>query len=217
MKLVLASASPRRAELLRRAGYQFDVRAVDVDERVQAGERPAAYVLRLASEKSALAHAGAPPDVITLGADTTVVVDDAILGKPGTDEEAADMLRRLSGRPHDVLTGISLRLGSREETRVERTQVVFAQLSTEDIRWHVQSGEGTDKAGGYAIQGLASRFIPSIQGSYANVVGLPVAAVAELIGRLTGVPAGEGGDGGEAAADDQSARSPCIGGAVELF
>lgn len=190
MRLVLASASPRRAELLRCAGYLFDVRAVDVDERVRPGEPAASYVLRLASEKSALAHARAPEEVITLGADTTVVVENIILGKPATAAEAAEMLRRLSGRTHEVLTGISLRAGTREATRVERTTVVFAQLGTEDIRWHVQSGEGTDKAGGYAIQGLASRFVSSIQGSYSNVVGLPIAAVAELIGYLTGVETG---------------------------
>lgn len=185
MRLVLASASPRRAELLRCAGYAFDVRAVDVDESVRADEAPAAYVQRLASHKSALAHAGAPDDVITIGADTTVVVDGTILGKPKDDQEAADMLRRLSGRTHEVLTGVSVRHGDREETAVERTVVAFAQLSTADILWHVQSGEGADKAGGYAIQGLASRFVSNIQGSHANVVGLPVAAVTALIARFT--------------------------------
>lgn len=185
MRLVLASASPRRAELLRAAGFAFDVSAVDVDERVRDGESPESYVLRLASEKSGRAHRADEPDRFTLGADTAVVVDGAILGKPADDFDAERMLRRLSGRTHEVLTGISVRAGDREATRVERTTVVFAQLSNQDIRWHVQSGEGADKAGAYAIQGLASRFIPRIGGSYGNVVGLPVAAVVDLMDELT--------------------------------
>ncbi len=192
MRLVLASASPRRADLLRDAGYVFDVRPVDIDERARPDERPDAYVRRLASEKSGRAHAGAAADVITLGADTCVVVDDLILGKPPDDEAAAEMLRRLSGRTHEVLTGVSLRFGADELTHVERTAVRFAPLSTRDIEWHVQSGEGIDKAGGYAIQGRASRFIPSIDGSYANVVGLPVAAVADLLGRFSRAAAATG-------------------------
>lgn len=197
MKLVLASASPRRADLLRHAGYRFEVRPVDVDEQLRPGEDPQAYVVRLASEKSAAAHVGTSDEVITLGADTTVVVDGRVLGKPATAEAAADMLRQLSGRSHEVLTGLSLRWRDREETQVERTAVVFAELCDEDIRWHVQSGEGTDKAGGYAIQGLASRFVLRIEGSYSNVVGLPVAAVAGLITRLTG--AGRGTESRETA------------------
>ena len=183
MHLVLASASPRRAELLRSAGFEFDIRAVDIDERVRDGESPAAYVRRLAAEKSARAQiTGA--DVI-LAADTTVVVEGAILGKPRDDEEVAAMLRRLSGRRHEVLTGISLRRGATELGRVETTTVYFSTLSDEDVAWYVASGEGRDKAGAYAIQGLASRFIPRIEGSYSNVVGLPVAAVGELIREIT--------------------------------
>ena len=119
-----------------------------------------------------------------LGADTAVVVDDAILGKPTDDVDAARMLRRLSGRWHEVMTGISLRLGAQEIGRVETTRVKFASLSQSAIAWYVASGEGRDKAGGYAIQGLASRFVPLIEGSYSNVVGLPVAAVAELMEEL---------------------------------
>ena len=121
---------------------------------------------------------------MVLGADTTVVVDGEILGKPRDDEEAADMLRRLSGKAHQVLTGVSLRQGAHEVGRVETTSVVFRALTDEDVAWYVASGEGRDKAGGYAIQGLASRFIPSISGSYSNVVGLPVACVAELLRSL---------------------------------
>jgi len=178
VRLILASASPRRAELLRAAGYEFETVVADVDERVRKGETPAEYVRRLATEKSAAVQAA---DVIVLGADTTVVIDGEILGKPRDDDEAAAMLRRLSGRRHDVLTGVSIRQGAHEVGRVDSTAVWFSPLTKEDIAWYVASGEGRDKAGAYAIQGLASRFIPRIEGSYANVVGLPVAVVAELL------------------------------------
>lgn len=120
-------------------------------------------------------------DVVVLGADTAVVLDGEILGKPRDDEDAAAMLRRLSGKPHEVLTGISLRQGAYEVGRVETTIVHFTVLPEADVLWYVASGEGRDKAGAYAIQGLASRFIPRIEGSHSNVVGLPVACVAELL------------------------------------
>jgi len=178
VRLILASASPRRAELLRAAGYEFEIIVADVDERAREGETPDAYVRRLAAEKSAAVKA---VDVIILGADTTVVVDGEILGKPRDDAEAAAMLGRLAGRSHEVLTGVSIRYGAHEVGCVESTAVWFSVLTKEDIAWYVASGEGRDKAGAYAIQGLASRFIPRIEGSYANVVGLPVAAVAELL------------------------------------
>jgi septum formation protein len=205
VRLILASASPRRAELLRAAGFDFETVVADVDEQVHAGEAPSTYVRRLAAEKSAAVQAalkgcatsdgsgkadGArvlvaqtfrPADTIVLGADTTVVVDGDILGKPRDDEESAAMLRRLSGRRHEVLTGISIRQGAYELGRVETTTVWFAPLTKEDISRYVASGEGRDKAGAYAIQGLASRFVPRIEGSYSNVVGLPVAAVSELV------------------------------------
>ena len=125
-----------------------------------------------------------PADVVVLGADTTVVVDGEILGKPGDDEEGRAMLRRLSGRTHQVLTGVSLRQGAYEAGRVETTLVTFRALTDEDMAWYVASGEGRDKAGGYAIQGLASRFVPAIAGSYSNVVGLPVSCVDELLRSL---------------------------------
>jgi septum formation protein len=198
MRLILASASPRRADLLRAAGYAFDTIAADVDESIRAGESPSVYVRRLAADKSATAmdrlKAGAtsnpaaqpftPGDVVVLGADTTVVVDGEILGKPRDDEDAAGMLRRLSGKRHEVLTGVSLRHGAHEVGRVETTAVYVRALSEEELRWYAASGEGRDKAGGYAVQGLASRFIPRIDGSYSNVVGLPVACVAELLRSL---------------------------------
>ncbi|OLC42038.1 MAG: septum formation protein Maf [Acidobacteria bacterium 13_1_40CM_2_64_6] len=189
MRLILASASPRRAELLRAAGFAFDVAVTNVDESIRAGESPQTYVRRLAAEKSAAAPnvvaRAALQEIVILGADTAVVVDDDILGKPRDDEDAAAMLRRLSGRRHDVMTGISLRSGAYEVGRVEITSVEFARLTEDDIEWYVRSGEGRDKAGAYAIQGLASRFIPRIEGSYSNVVGLPVACVAELLREIS--------------------------------
>jgi nucleoside triphosphate pyrophosphatase len=183
MRLVLASASPRRADLLRAAGYTFETLAVDLDEGVRAGETPVSYVSRLAHEKSAAAmkRLAAPQDTIVLGADTAVIVGDEILGKPRDDRDGSAMLQKLSGRSHEVLTGISVRTSTGDWGRVERTSVYMTVLSSEDIAWYVASGEGRDKAGGYAVQGLASRFISRIDGSYSNVVGLPVAAVAALL------------------------------------
>ncbi len=188
VRLILASASPRRAELLRAAGYEFDVMAVDVDETARDGESPAVYVRRLAAEKSfaATATVGAA-DATILGADTTVVAGGAILGKPRDDRDAAAMLRRLSGGRHEVLTGVSLRRGAYEVGRVETTGVYFVPLSDADLGWYLASGEWRDKAGAYAIQGLAARFIPRIEGSYSNVVGLPVSCVHELMAEF---PAG---------------------------
>jgi septum formation protein len=186
MRLILASASPRRAELLRAAGYTFEAIVADVDESIRPGESPSTYVRRLAAEKSAAAQKRSrDSSAVILGADTTVVVADAILGKPGDDGEAAEMLRRLSGNTHEVLTGISLRQGSYEMGRVESTLVLFRSLTSDEVAWYVASSEGRDKAGGYAIQGLASRFVTKIEGSYSNVVGLPIACLAELLPQLT--------------------------------
>jgi septum formation protein len=198
MRLVLASASPRRADLLRAAGFAFDTLAVDIDEGVRSGETPEVYVRRLAAEKSAAGltatlkgtrHNSSGPrdsdlDIVVLGADTVVVVDGAILGKPQDNDDARRMISLLSGRRHEVLTGVSLRRGDRALARVATTAVLFARMSTADVSWYVQSGEGRDKAGAYAIQGLASRFIERIEGSYSNVVGLPVAVVHELLEEL---------------------------------
>jgi septum formation protein len=189
VRLVLASRSPRRAELLRAAGFSFDVLAVDVDERAHPDESPENYVRRLATEKSAAAarssvvsgFSGTGEDPVILAADTAVVVDGEILGKPRDDQDAAAMLRRLSGRVHQVMTGVSVRSRSRELGNVELTAVELARLSDQEIRWYVASGEGRDKAGAYAIQGLASRYVPRIEGSYSNVVGLPIACVLELL------------------------------------
>jgi len=184
VRLVLASASPRRADLLRSAGFQFQVVPVDVDERPLAGEDPAVMVQRLATEKAALVS-DRVPDGVVIGADTVVVVDAVILGKPGDDRDAAGMLRRLSGRSHEVLTGVAVHANGRRLVAVERTVVWFLPLSDADIAWYVSSGEPLDKAGAYAVQGLASRFVTRIEGSYSNVVGLPVARVCELLNRIT--------------------------------
>ncbi len=194
MRLLLASASPRRADLLRAAGFDFDTMAVDIDEGVRDEETPVDYVTRLASEKSAAgviatlkgsrhnrSEASRHDDIVVLGADTVVVVEGAILGKPRDDDDARRMIGLLSGRRHEVLTGVSLRRGGRELARVAATAVFFARMSNADVAWYVQSGEGRDKAGAYAIQGLASRFVERIEGSYSNVVGLPVAVVQALL------------------------------------
>jgi septum formation protein len=185
MRLVLASASPRRAELLRAAGFEFDVSPVDIDERPRSGEAPDVYVRRLAVEKAAGAAEILGPERTggraILAADTVVVLGDEILGKPPDVAAMREMLRRLSGRRHEVLTGLSLRWAGRETGTVERSAVFFAVLGNDEIDWYVQTGEGSDKAGGYAIQGLASRFIRRIEGSYSNVVGLPVSAVYRLL------------------------------------
>lgn len=190
MRLVLASTSPRRADVLAAAGFQFTTVAVDVDERVADGEPPERYVRRMAAEKSEAActggresgtGTGGRESLVVLGADTAVVIDGDILGKPRDDREAEQMLRRLAGRQHVVMTGISLRTGTLEMGRVESTTVHFAPMTADEVAWYAASGEGRDKAGAYAIQGLASRFVRRIEGSYTNVVGIPVAAVYELL------------------------------------
>jgi septum formation protein len=180
VSLVLASASPRRRELLASAGIAFDVEPVDVDERREPGEAPEAYVERVARLKAG-GGARRHPARAVLGADTVVVVDGEVLGKPASAADAARMLRRLSGRAHAVLTGVALAWQGRITSRVERTDVVMSPISEDDLAWYVASGEPLDKAGAYAIQGLASRFVTRIEGSYSNVVGLPVATVVELL------------------------------------
>jgi septum formation protein len=183
MHLILASRSPRRADLLRAAGIAFEISTVDVDERFRPGERPQHAVARLAEAK-AVAAAELHPDSIVLGADTTVVVDEAALAKPADAGDAARMLRLLSGRSHDVLTGICLVSEERKLVYVEATRVHIAPLDESEIAWYVSTREPFDKAGGYAVQGLASRFIERIDGSYANVVGLPISRVYDLLKAL---------------------------------
>jgi septum formation protein len=180
VRLVLASASPRRADLLRAAGFAFVVRPASVDESAESGEDARALVRRVASAKAAAVQPDDPGEVI-LAADTIVVLDGSILGKPRDDRDAAAMLARLSGRSHLVLTGVAVRQASRLVAHVEETRVHFAELSENEIAWYVASGEPRDKAGAYGIQGLASRFVTRLEGSYTNVVGLPVAALHRML------------------------------------
>lgn len=183
MRLVLASASPRRAELLRAAGFDFDVAPSDTDESALDGETPEAHVRRLALQKARRVASDRPGDIV-IGADTLVCVDEVVLGKPRNRDDAEAMLRRLSGRSHDVLTGVAVIRGTEALSGVERTLVHFAHLGEKDLAWYLDSGEPADKAGAYGIQGLASRFVDRIEGSYSNVVGLPVSLVVRLLSRL---------------------------------
>jgi septum formation protein len=184
MALILASQSPRRREILEGAGLEFEVRAPDIDERVAAGEDPGSYVRRLARAKAEAVPL--PPGSVVLGADTVVVIDGEILGKPADAGEAARMLRRLAGRWHEVVTGICLRAAGGVSVDAETTRVRVAPLTEDEIRLYVASGEPLDKAGGYAIQGLASKFIERIEGCYFNVVGLPMALVYRRLSALAG-------------------------------
>lgn len=183
MKLVLASRSPRRAELLTAAGFSFTIRIADIDETPRPGENPRAYVLRLAEEKALAAPA--VDDETILAADTTVVLGKEILGKPADSADAARMLRVLSGKRHEVITAVCLKRGEEMVIDAASTAVWFAPLSDREIEDYVASGEPMDKAGAYGIQGLASRFIDRIEGSYTNVVGLPVALVYRRLRELT--------------------------------
>jgi septum formation protein len=185
-KLLLASASPRRAEILRAVGWPFETLAMDIDETFFPGEDAARAVERVALAK-AEAAAAHHPKLLVLGADTTVVVDSEILAKPQDYAEARRMLRRLSGRWHDVLTGVALVRTEGNSCRAiahERTRVRFGEMSEEEIDAYVKSGEPMDKAGAYAVQGRASLFIEEIMGDYWNVVGLPIRLVYKLSGEL---------------------------------
>jgi septum formation protein len=186
VQLTLASASPRRADLLRAAGYEFDIVPADVDETARPGEAPGDYVMRIAAAK-ARAVLQALPEAVVIGADTTVVVDGDLLGKPVDQSEARRMLARLSGRSHSVLTGVVVASARSESGAVVSTTVQFVTMSGEDIDWYVASGEPADKAGAYAVQGLGSRFVEAVNGSYSNVVGLPVPLVRKLLAEQ-GIP-----------------------------
>jgi len=184
-RIVLASASPRRAELLRAAGIPFDVLAPDVDESISVDEPPHDYVARLATAKARAIHDRAAGRIV-LAADTAVIVDAHILGKPEGEDDARRMLRLLSGRRHEVLTAVAVvHPAQGPDMRVEMTTVEFVRLTDAEIDWYVGSGEPMDKAGAYAVQGLASRFVARIEGSYSNVVGLPIALVYRLLNRAT--------------------------------
>ena len=181
MALILASASPRRAELLRNAGIKFTVEASNISEEPQPGEDPTSLAKRLALEK-AREVSRKNPGKFVLSADTVVVVDQQILGKPEDAADAARMLRLLSGRMHEVITGVCLvGPGEIEDVRAEKTQVTFDRVDADEIRAYVAGGDPMDKAGGYGIQGIASRWIPKIEGDYFNVVGLPLVLVWKLL------------------------------------
>ncbi len=191
--LVLASASPRRRDLLLQAGYRFEVHPAHIPEDPLPGEDPIVYVTRLAREKAEAVYRelskGASPErlrpggqsLMVLGADTTVTLDNAILGKPEDAADAARMLRLLSGRTHRVVTGVALVTQKGAEVAAEVTAVRFLTLSDEEIAAYVATGEPLDKAGAYAIQGRAARWIPRIEGCYFNVMGLPLALVSSLL------------------------------------
>ena len=180
-RIILASASPRRAELLRAAGIDFDVRPADIDEAIRPGEAPGDYVSRLAEAKARAVHERDGNQTV-LAADTAVVVDGQILAKPMDEADAKRMLRMIGGRTHEVLTAVSIfHPGEIVDTRMDTTTVEFAELSDADIEWYVSSGEPMDKAGAYAVQGLASRFVTRVEGSYSNVVGLPIALVYQML------------------------------------
>jgi len=202
--LILASASPRRRELLTQAGFEFQIHPAHIPEDPHPNEDPIAYVTRLARQKAEAVYneilgtetdAGAPGlasetwestplgqrSLIVLGADTTVTLDNHILGKPENAEDAARMLRLLSGRTHRVITGVALISATQHQVAAEVTAVQFLSLSEEEIQAYIATGEPGDKAGAYAIQGRAARWIPRIEGCYFNVVGLPIALVSTLL------------------------------------
>jgi len=178
MRLVLASASPRRQEILYAAGVPFVVRPANVDETPIAGESPEAFVQRLAEAKAQDVRRNHEH---VLGADTVVVIDEAVLGKPADIEDAQRMLRSLSGRTHRVLTGICLLHGDQVQQAVEETTVYFRELDEQEIADYVATGEPMDKAGAYGIQGAAAKFIHRVEGCYFNVVGLPISRVYNFI------------------------------------
>src|SRR5262245_22025141 len=188
-RLVLASASPRRRELLSGLGLDFEVRPVDLDETPLPGEEPRPYVLRLAREKAA---ARAAPGELVLAADTIVVLDGELLGKPRDPEDARRMLAKIAGREHTVFTGIALeepgdggdggdgRDAGRRAAAIEESRVRMASLSAAEIGWYVGTGEPLDKAGSYAVQGLGALLVEAVSGNYTNVVGLPLPATRRL-------------------------------------
>jgi septum formation protein len=186
-RLILASASPRRRELLAQAGYTFEVQPAHVNEDLRPDEDPIAYVVRLAREKAQSVFAEisstgpASPPAVVLGADTTVTLDSHILAKPEDAADAARMLGLLSGRTHRVITGVALASAKGIEVAAEVTGVQFLTLSDDEIAAYVATGEPMDKAGAYGIQGFAAKWIPRIEGCYFNVVGLPLALVNTML------------------------------------
>jgi septum formation protein len=185
MRLILASASPRRAELLTTAGFTFEVRPADVDETPRPAEAPAQYARRVARDKAgAVSRHCRKSGSVVLAADTVVVAGGEILGKPAHDFDARRMLKRLSGTVHDVHTAVVLVSETDEREELVTTRVRVLPLSDDEINWYIASGETRGKAGAYAIQGCAARFIDRIEGSWSNVVGLPIATVYRMLKEL---------------------------------
>jgi septum formation protein len=181
--IVLASQSPRRAELLGRLGLEFEIRPADIDESYRGHEMPADHAERLARGK-ALAAAHGRPDALVIGSDTIVVLGDDVLGKPADERQAVEMLQRLSGREHQVFTGIAVVRGERIESSIERVRVRFRVLSARECQEYVATGEPMDKAGAYGIQGYGAALVDAIEGDYFAVMGLPIARMLELIRRF---------------------------------
>ncbi len=183
-KLILASGSPRRAEILTAVGWEFEKRVADVDETALPDESPEDHVLRLAQAK-AEAVAKTYRNGLVLGADTIVVIDDTIVGKPKDMDDARRMLRMLSANWHEVFTGVALVKNQQSVVGLQKTSVKFAEMSDEEIEYLVEQGEPLDKAGAYAVQAQAALFIEEIRGDYWNVVGLPVSLVYELVKKIS--------------------------------
>ena len=179
-KLILASGSPRRAEILRSVGWDFEKAPPDIDESERPGESPEDYVLRLAREKGEIVSHKFAGEVI-LAADTTVVVDNQMIGKPADMDDARRMLRMLSGKRHEVLTGVAVIQNGDVRLGLQRTAVEFAELSDAEVEFLAEKGDPLDKAGAYAVQAQAALFIKGIEGDYWNVVGLPISLVYEMI------------------------------------
>jgi septum formation protein len=187
-RLILASASPRRSEFLRVMGLHFDIIPGDIDETFRPEETPREHVLRLSEEK-ALSVALSHPDAWVLGADTVVVVEGELLGKPGSPEEAARMLEKLSGRVHEVITGFSIVRQDRQVRirDVVESSVLFREIGDDEVAWYTGTGEPYDKAGAYAVQGMGGCFVREIRGSCTNVVGLPLCEVVEALKRVEAI------------------------------
>ena len=179
-KIVLASGSPRRAEILTSVGWEFTKHVADIDERLRNGESPEDYVVRLAREKAETVTLRYTPEIV-LGADTTVVIDGQIIGKPVDLDDARRMLKMLSGKWHEVLTGVAIVENGETRSAIQRTRVKFAEMSDEEIEFLAVNGDPLDKAGSYAVQAQAALFIEGIEGDYWNVVGLPIRLVYELL------------------------------------
>lgn len=184
-KLILASGSPRRSEIMNSVGWEFYKDVPDIDESEREGESPVDYVRRLAEEKARTISAGHPGEIV-LGADTTVVIHDQIIGKPVDLDDARRMIAMLAGNWHEVLTGVAVVQNGNAQVDIQRTRVKFAEMNPDEINFLVEKGDPLDKAGAYAVQAQAALFIEGVEGDYWNVVGLPISLVYDLVMKITG-------------------------------